>query len=210
MFSLTETMDSTQSTDHYQERKQPSFLTNAFACSMFNARQSPCRSLTAFKRTCHRYQKCHRLVGATVFIASNIQSIGRGPMFPENLFDKETRVSSISNHRLSVPLTPQRYRILLVSPVLFKELRPHSIRFNYFNHMAVCPCFFSGSVQCSQRQFPYTDAVAGGLRVVQCVYGISRIAVCLAWVPGPTWFTDFTTTSKLVSSLIPNTEAQAP
>ncbi|KIK37989.1 hypothetical protein CY34DRAFT_416610 [Suillus luteus UH-Slu-Lm8-n1] len=126
-------MDSTQY-HQKQERKQPSFLTDALACSMFDARQSPCRSLMAFKRTCHRYQKCR---------CNSIyrQSIGRGSMFPENLFNKETRVSLISNHRLSVPLTPH---ILLVSPVLFKELRPPWYSVQLLLSHGRLPLFFFG------------------------------------------------------------------
>lgn len=133
---------------------------------MFNTRQSPCRSLT----TCHRYQRCPRLVGA---------SRCNSKQYPIYwlVMKASFRIYSIQKQT--------RYHILLV---LFKELRPHGIRFNCFYHMAVCP-FFRGQYSAhSLRQFPYTDAVAGGLRVLQCVYGISRIAVCLAWVPGSTWF----------------------
>jgi hypothetical protein len=72
-----------------------------------------------------------------------------GPMFRIYSIRRQTRVSSISNRQLAVP--PMAYISTMISYlagvacfIQRARLRPHSIRFNCFYHMAICPCFFFG------------------------------------------------------------------
>lgn len=177
---------------------------------MFNTRQSPCRSLT----TCHRYQRCPRLVGASRCNSKQypIYWLVMKASFRIYSIQKQTRVSSISNRRLSVPRTAYISTVSYLAGFIQGATPPwYSVQL-LLSHGRLP--FFSGSVQCSQPSSVPLHR-CGCRRPPSSAMRLRHLPHCR--VPGMgagfyvVWpVANFTTTSKLVSCLILNTEARAP